>query len=208
MSDTRENEGRTELWWFLGFMGAIALLLFIVVAAARSDHPSQATLLIVGYAAEVVGLGMAMRGLYRTWVANAPERPLFPSLAQFRARHHRPQDITMHPSGTASGAGSGNITVAATATGKAGPLGLERRLAELRDEITRLRSEVRAQALAEEGSRRQEETASARRGVSERDAEIEASPVRLTVDGIPLAVKGLGLTVIGLLLQALGQGLP
>jgi len=151
-----------------------------------------------------------MRGLYGTWVANAPGRPLFPALAELLAHLRRPQDIMAHPAGEASGVGFGNITVTATATGKVGPLSLEEQLAELRDEVTQLRSEARdaAHAVAEERSRRQEQVAFVRWDMSERDAHIEALAVRLTVDGIPLAVKGLGLALTGLLLQALGQGLP
>jgi hypothetical protein len=210
MSGTRQNAGRAELWSLLGFMGAMTLLLFVVFAAPSSDHPLRATLLIVGYAAEAVGLGMAMRGLYKTWVANAPGRPLLPALAQLRARLRRPQAITVHPSGIASGAALGDITVTGTATGKAGPLSLEEQLAELRDDVTQLRSAVRdaAQAFAEERSGRQEDVASVRRDMTDRDAQVEALAVRLTVDGIPLAVKGPGLTLTGLVVQALGQGLP
>ena len=195
---------------FLAFMGAMAVEAFIVLTAPSTDPPVRTAVLILGYVAEVVGLGMAMRGLYMTWSANAPGRPLWPAWARLRARFRRGRHIRIEVSDGAGSSDSGLVTFSGQATGLAPPLTTEERVAQLGKEFERLRSDLGGvqAAVGREGRRREQDIAVLRADMTDRDDQVRALAVRLAVDGIPLAISGLLLTVIGLVLQALSQGAP
>jgi hypothetical protein len=85
MSDARA--GQRDLPVFLVVMALLLGVAFVAPSVLAAQHPYLRASVLIGYAAELTGLLMAMSGLAATWRKNAPPGShFFPVLSRLLAR--------------------------------------------------------------------------------------------------------------------------
>lgn len=167
----------------------------------------------VGIAVEMVGIGLAGRGLYLTWKDNVPpEKQVSQLLRSFwtavRRRLRRRTSVT---AGVATARGVANDAHAVgIVTPPLRPLTLDLSRAELLDAISHNFEALVQMSVAtqvELGKARHENaqtTKQLRTEVAEAHVKLTDDAKALVVEGVPLAVFGLFVTLFGLLLQGVG----
>jgi hypothetical protein len=200
--------GPLVLCWLT--IAGLVVFTFTAPGILASSHPVRSYVLIGGALAELIGLTMALTGLYETWHQNAPGRHLYPWLAGLGARLRRRPEMAKVRAADHSGVAAGETAHMGRAAGKKGIPSLEEEVDLLRGRVAALeqRVEGNTQAIADEETGRLRAIETVRREQLEGDKRVESRAVELTVDGIPLAVTGLGVTILGVQLQAFAQELP
>jgi hypothetical protein len=162
---------------------------------------------------ELVGLGVAARGLWQTWKANAPDRPFFPSWvyqssswiqSKLLRRKPRTQKVSGHVRATwgFEGKAEGRVW-----EGFTDEMTLEQMVEVAQSNAIEARKEADEARRAVETERAEREAAMA--GVDSRlrgtDEELRSFARNLVVDGVPIAVMGLTLAAVGLVMQGVAS---
>src|SRR4051794_19119879 len=84
---SRAGSGHRDLPVFLIVMALLVAVAFVAPGVLAAQHPYHRASVLLGYAAELTGLLMAMSGLAATWRKNAPPGShFFPGLSRLLAR--------------------------------------------------------------------------------------------------------------------------
>lgn len=167
----------------------------------------------VGIAVEIVGIGLAGRGLYLTWKDNVPpEKQVSQLLRSFwaavRRRLRRRTTVT---TGIATAWGVANDAQAiGTVTPPLRPMTVDLSRADLIEAVSHnfnvlVQTSVETQVeLSKARHENAQTTRQLRTELAEAHVKLTDDAKALVVEGVPLAVFGLSVTLLGLLLQGVG----
>jgi pyruvate/oxaloacetate carboxyltransferase len=167
----------------------------------------------IGIAVEIVGIGLAGRGLYLTWKDNVPQEKQVGQLLRmfFAAVRRRLRRRTQVTAGVATAwAVAAEAHGVGTVTPSLRSLTSEMSRPELISSLTHnfeALKRITVEMQAELGAAKHENAQEARRLATELSATqagLTEQAKTLVVEGVPMAVAGLVVTMVGLLLQGIG----